>query len=260
MLIAQLSDFHFSRTPLLGGRVNTADMAARAIDAVLNLATPPDAVILTGDLAEHGSADDYEGLRTQLSRLPMPVLAVPGNHDRREAFRRGWSRCGTDDGRALHVSKQIGAVRLIGLDTLVDGSSHGRLDADGLSFLSDALAEAPQATTIVFMHHPPAACGIPAMDRIRLLEGAAELEQILLRNTQVVRLLCGHVHRSIQMQFGGTICAVAPAVAHQVAPDFNDAGVIRVTGEPPGFLLHWVDGRQVASHLLHVAGTEIIDA
>ena len=49
---------------------------------------PLDAILVTGDIADHGRPSEYAEARAILS-APCPVLFLPGNHDERDAFRRG---------------------------------------------------------------------------------------------------------------------------------------------------------------------------
>ena len=106
---------------------------------------------------------------------------------------------------------------------------------------------------MIFGHHPPFDCGIAHMDRIRLIEGASELEQILSRHNQVQRVVTGHVHRPALVRFGGTLCQIAPSVAHQVALDLNPNGPPCFNLEPPAFLLHrWDDDIGLVTHMAYV--------
>ena len=43
--------------------------------------------MITGDLVESGSRDEYAMLGELLSELSAPSFVIPGNHDEREAFR-----------------------------------------------------------------------------------------------------------------------------------------------------------------------------
>ena len=56
-------------------------------------------------------------------------------------------------------------VRVIALDTTVPGDHHGEVDDAGLAWLATALEAARDAPTVVMMHHPPIACGIPYLDK-----------------------------------------------------------------------------------------------
>ena len=95
MLIAQLSDTHITGAgELLAGRIDSAVALARAVDTLLALDTRPNAVLLTGDLTDRGTPGAYAALRRVLARLAMPIYAIPGNHDRREAMRHAFADCG----------------------------------------------------------------------------------------------------------------------------------------------------------------------
>src|SRR3546814_16627066 len=88
------------------------------------------------------------------------------------------------------------------------------------------------------MHHPPFITGIAHMDAIGLLEGAAELEQIVAAHPNVERILCGHLHRTIFRRFGGTVASTCPGPAHQGALDLRPDGPSAFVMEPPGLHLH----------------------
>jgi hypothetical protein len=51
----------------------------------------------------------------------------------------------------------------------------------------------------------------------------------------VQRLVCGHLHRSIQARFGGSLAMTAPSPAHQVCLDLAPDAASAWTLEPPGF-------------------------
>jgi len=71
---------------------------------------------------------------------------------------------------------------------------------------------------------------------------------VLRSHPQVERILCGHLHRSIQARFGGTIASTCPSPAHQVALDLSDGARDDFIMEPPGYHLHWWNGRRVITH------------
>jgi len=88
MLLAQISDLHIKQPGALAyRRVDTAASLARTI-ARLNALTPrPDAVLMTGDLVDHGSVEEYRHLKTLLDMLEIPYWLLIGNHDAREPLR-----------------------------------------------------------------------------------------------------------------------------------------------------------------------------
>ncbi|WP_230533647.1 phosphodiesterase [Microvirga roseola] len=255
MLIAHISDLHIRpRGELAYGVAETNVLAERAINALLRLRPRPDLVVLTGDATDCGLEEEFAILRSLLARLPMPVYAVPGNHDRRDAmrecFREGGYMAPTG---YLNYVVETRPVRIISLDSLVPGASHGALAPETLTFLADALETAPEVPTIVCLHHPPVLCGIAHMDRIRLLEGAEEFATLIGRHPQVERILTGHHHRPIVTRFAGTLCQIAPSVAHQVALDLTADGPSAFVLEPPAFLLHhWTREAGLVTHMAYV--------
>lgn len=254
MLIAQISDLHVRpRGSLAYGISETNLFAERAIHALLRLDPRPDCVLVTGDLTDCGLDEEYAIVSELFSRLPMPAYAVPGNHDRREPFRRAFGGDGyLPESGPLNYVVSCGPVRIIALDSLVAGESHGALSPETLDFLEAALATERDAPTLVMLHHPPVDCGIGHMDQQRLLAGQEELEQIVSANPQVRRVLCGHVHRNIQSLFGGTLCQIAPSVGHQVMLDLRDDAPSSFVLEPPEFLLHRFDGGRIVTHTAKV--------
>src|SRR5918994_1675836 len=250
MLIAQISDFHFLPKGVLAfGRVDVAGRLERAIDHLNALQPQPDAVLITGDLTNDGDAAVWAELRAMLGRLDAPIYPLPGNHDARELMRAAFAHLELLPAEGpLCFAVDLGPVRLIGLDSLIPGDPAGRLGPEQLAWLDSQLREQPEKPTLVALHHPPFQTGIDHMDAMMLEDGEA-LAAVIGRHAQVERVLCGHVHRSVQCRFTGTVAQIAPGTAHAVQ--------LALAGEParwvmeaPGVLLHeWRDGRGLVSHL-----------
>src|SRR3954469_3896732 len=84
-VILQLSDPHIGAAwadsdPVAG--LAAAGASARALNP------QPDAVLVTGDLADTGPAGGAERVRGLLAPLGAPTYVLPGNHDDRAALRR----------------------------------------------------------------------------------------------------------------------------------------------------------------------------
>jgi 3',5'-cyclic AMP phosphodiesterase CpdA len=254
MLIAQISDTHIKPEGALAyGRIDTSAFLARAVDHILHLDPRPDVVLATGDLVDGGTPGEYARLRHLLAPLPMPVYLIPGNHDDREALRQAFADRPymPRDGFIQYVVDD-GPLRLIAVDTLLPGKAGGRVDAERLGWLDARLAEAPAKPTMIFMHHPPFKTAIEYMDEIGL-EGADAMAEIVRRHPQVERVVCGHLHRSIQSRWAGTLAMTAPGTAHQVGLDVRPAADLSLTLEPPGYALHlWRPDLGLVSHVANV--------
>ncbi|KUZ78690.1 metallophosphatase [Burkholderia ubonensis] len=241
MLLAQISDLHIKRPGQLAyRRVDTAAALARCIARLNALAPRPDAVLITGDLVDFGRDDEYAQLRDLLAPLEIPYYLMVGNHDDRAALRRAFAdRPEWQDGEFVQYAFDVGAVRVLALDSQVPGASAGDLCDARLAWLAAQLDAARDRPVIVALHHPPFASGIGHMDALRLAPAAAAKLDALLRGyPNVERVLCGHVHRTMFARFGGTIASAVPAPAHQVAFDLRDNAPSAFRLEPPAFAVH----------------------
>jgi 3',5'-cyclic AMP phosphodiesterase CpdA len=256
MLIAQLTDLHVRPHGMRANRVvETNAMLERALKHVAALDPAPDAVILSGDLTDMGLAEEYEILADLIrTYLTMPVYAIPGNHDAREAMRQGLGHLPgiADDQTFIQYIVDDLPVRLVMLDSIVPGASHGDLCAARLDFLERALAEAPDKPTLVVLHHAPIACGIAFMDEINL-RSATAFGAVIARHPRIERVLCGHHHRPIVARFAGTVVQIAPSVAHQVTLNLAPGAPDSLILEPPAYLLHrWTPESGLVSHQAYV--------
>jgi 3',5'-cyclic-AMP phosphodiesterase len=254
MLIAQLSDLHIKAGRRKAyGVVDTAAHLEIAIAHLLGQPVQPDAVVLTGDLVDHGSREDYDLLRQLLKPLldessTLPCYLLAGNHDDttelREAFpEHSYLRSNT---ALSHYTATLGSgsLRLIGLNTTIPHRSSGELSSESLAWLDEQLSTNP-TPTLIAMHHPPFATGISHMDEIGLVNSDA-FEHVISRHSHVKRIICGHLHRPIEALFGGVIASTCPSTAHQVALDLQPHAADQFIMEPPGYQLHqWNDARFV---------------
>jgi 3',5'-cyclic AMP phosphodiesterase CpdA len=250
MWIAQISDSHLCpRGTRYQGVVDSNRALAAAVDQLNRLSPQPDVVLLTGDVAETGHPAEYAMARAILDGLKARLLPIPGNHDDRAAFRAAFHgrACLPAEG-PLHYMDECGPVRILALDVTVPGAHHGDVDDVALAWLELVLASEPDRPTVIMLHQPPLVSGVPYLDAYRCF-GAARLEAVVARYPRVERVLCGHVHRQMQMRFGGTLLITAPSTASAIALRVDAAAEPASFLEPPGFLLHhW---RQNVGMLTH---------
>lgn len=258
MLIAQISDTHLKKQgELLFGRIDTAAHLERAVAHINALDPKPDIVVATGDLVDRGKPEEYLNLKRVMNSLSVPVFLIPGNHDDRDALRAAFPENSylPTSGFLQYVIEDL-PVRLIALDTLVPGKSHGELCATRLDWLEARLTESEKPTVII-MHHPPFECGIEAFDKSRLNVGSERLTELVRRCNNVERVMCGHVHRPIQVRWAGTMASIAPSTAHQATLDLRAGSPYSMMMEPPGFALHqWRPSSGLVTHVSYVGTYE----
>jgi Icc protein len=204
---------HLSDTHLDGGQ-----RAATRTEAVLayidRLPYDLDAVLVTGDIADHGLPAEYEEARALLTSR-HPVLTCPGNHDVRAPFREVLLGESGGDGPVNRVHRTPGAVFAL-CDSSIPGRGDGRLDEETLTWLEAVLAETPRTTPVlVAFHHPPVVLHAPYVDGIRQF-GEDRLSALVARHPNVAAVLCGHAHTPAATTFAGRPLLVAPGVVSAV--------------------------------------------
>ncbi len=262
MLIAHMTDLHICAAgALASGSVDTGAYLERAVAHVNRLRPRPDAIFLTGDLVDQGSAAEYARLRAMLDGLDRRYFLIPGNHDDRDQLRttfRDVIPTMPPDG-FIQYAFALGSLHVIALDTLDPGSHGGRLCDARLDWIARQMRAMADRPVLVMMHHPPFATGIEHMDHMGLAEGAGQLGAIVADHGNVVRILCGHVHRPIVANWHGTTVSTTPSTSHQV-------GLTLVPGVKPGFVyeppcvqLHlWTTGDVLVSHTSYVDTYETV--
>lgn len=254
-LIAQLSDPHIREPGRVAyGKVDTAAYFRRAVAALDELPQRPDAVLITGDLVDFARPGEYRHLAELLAPIRQPVYLLAGNHDDpallRECFPTHTYLASVGKGGFLQYSLRVGGLRLIALDTTVAGQSHGHLCDERLDWLEAELARCAHEPVLIAMHHPPFTTLIGHMDKIGLLGGIPRLREIVARHANIERIVCGHLHRAIEVRFGTTFAATCPGPAHQVCLDLDPDAASQFSMEPPGFrLLAYARETGLVSHL-----------
>ncbi|GAA4875087.1 metallophosphoesterase [Kitasatospora terrestris] len=239
VLLAQLSDLH------LDGTARTATRAARAVEHLRALPTPPDALLVTGDIADHGALAEYE-LAARLLDLPFPVLTCPGNHDVRAAFREGLLGEAPSD-RPINRLHLVGGLAVLMCDVTVPGRDEGVLSEETREWIDEVLGGlAPGTPSVLAFHQPPVPMHHPLPDEGRLRE-PERLAALVERHPGVVAVITGHAHTAAAARFAGRPLVVGPATTWTLrlpweGPDAADRD------QPPALAYHVVKGGELTTH------------
>src|SRR6185312_11830084 len=199
-LLLQLSDTHLGAD---WHGLDPDECLLRAVEAVLDLSQRPDALVVSGDLTQNGTPEEYQRVRELLAPLDLEPHVLPGNHDLRGPMREAFGLPGEGAEHASHAV-DLGPLRLVCLDSTIPGAEAGALDEGRIEWLDAALGEEREKPTVLAMHHPPLSTAIPSFDAIGLApEWRAALGEVLARHPQVTRIIAGHVHRVIAAELAG---------------------------------------------------------
>ncbi len=245
-LLAQISDLHV--------RADDGGAAVGQVQRALAQAKQygVDAILLTGDLVNSEAADEYKALAQALADPPAPLYLMPGNHDDRACIRdlfpehQYLPRAGV----LSYVIERF-PVRIVVVDQIVPGETHGLLTEGQAQWLDRTLAEQPTRPTLVALHHPPFPTHDLLFDTINLRD-ADLFADVIARHRQVDRVICGHHHRVVIGQVAHAPVIVAPSTSWAYGLALHEGQEIAPhTREQPGWMLHiWTARTGFASHLL----------
>ncbi len=215
--VVQLTDSHIfadAQQRLLG--MDTFASLNAVIDLVQAECEQIDLVLATGDITQDASAQAYQRFIEAVSRLPRPSHWIPGNHDDaalmaelgdRHDLNRDWV--------------DIGAWRVVLLDSSVPGHVHGLLAPQQLERLDQALDSAGARHVLICLHHHPVAIGSDWMEPLGL-HNAPELMSRLDADQRVRGVLWGHIHQELERQRGTVQLLASPSTCVQFAVASHD--------------------------------------
>src|SRR5919106_5129984 len=119
-VLVQLSDPHIGAE---WGGPDAVGRLAAAVGTVRALPQQPDAILVSGDLADNATDAEYGQLQDLLRLIEAPSYVLPGNHDDRDALYRNFGVPGAG-GEPVQYAADLGALRLVVLDTTQHRRSH----------------------------------------------------------------------------------------------------------------------------------------
>jgi 3',5'-cyclic-AMP phosphodiesterase len=231
-VIAHISDIH------IGGSAESVERTSRVMDQLK--AFPVDAIIVTGDIADHSLLEEYEIVRSLLE-TEIPLIVCPGNHDYHpELFEKVLG--------PVNQALRLPDVTIALADSSIPGRNEGYLGDATIAWLDEVLSERPSVPAFVGFHHPPIELGIPYVDSI-MLQSVERLSALLERHPHVAGLLVGHAHTAATGTFDGLPVVVAPGVVSTALTPFENAPDIPVSyALPPAYALHVFTAGRLVTH------------
>lgn len=212
--VLQITDTHLGASE---GNQLAGITTQQSLDSVLDIAakeTPPDLILLTGDLSDDGSDAAYQRLADRMATTGIPHAWLPGNHDNLEAMSRVWPG---------QYFQTIGAGEwgLILLNSQIPGAVGGALEQSELDRLQAFLDDPQYSYILVCVHHHPVLIGCDWLDEQRI-SNADELFALLDVNPKVRGVMWGHVHQEYDDWRGHMRLLGSPSTCVQFAPNQRD--------------------------------------
>jgi 3',5'-cyclic AMP phosphodiesterase CpdA len=246
-LLAQISDLHLGERPRDGADPETC--LRTLVKALKALPDRPDAILVSGDLAEHAKPKEYRLAQKLIGKLGVPMFGLPGNHDDRTTMREVLGFGDPDGGAApLDYTVDFGPLRLIVVDSTIPGEDRGAFEPGQLERLDAELGNSP-TPAIVAMHHPPLTTAMADWDGVNLPVAEREaLAAVIARRPQAKAIVAGHLHRVTVSALAGRPVLAAPSTYLQARPDFG-AEKVKLYAGAPGFVIHAVRGEELSSQI-----------
>ncbi|MEV0096458.1 metallophosphoesterase [Streptomyces sp. NPDC050738] len=246
MLLAQISDLH------LDGDARATERTTRVVDYLRSLTRQPDAVLVTGDIADHGAPAEYAEAAELLARLDAPVFTCPGNHDDRTAYRKALLGEEAPDTSAVNRLHHAAGYAFLLLDSSIPGEDPGLLDDETLDWLARTLDDLGDTPALPAFHHPPTALHHPYVDSTSLTN-PGRLAEVLAGRTNVPAILTGHAHTPAATTFAGRPLLVAPGVTSTLRLPWEPGDGLVSRTAPPGVAFHLIgesgsEGAAITTH------------
>lgn len=230
-----LKFIHFSDTHVIprGSRLHGLDSCARLealVEDVNRNHADADMAIVTGDLANTGQRNEYQELRSILGKLSIPSHMILGNHDDRVNFSAVFPEMPRDESGFVQQSIVTSAGVFVLIDTkeasisstAAGGSNWGVIDEKREQWLVRQLDKYRDKPVYLFLHHPPFAIGMPALDQEdNVLKRAHRLAAVLNGRPNIRHMFLGHVHRPVTGSWRGIPYSAVRGTNHQIMLDMK---------------------------------------
>lgn len=216
LLIAHLSDIHCGPR-LKGGKLQ------QAIDEINSLG--PDLVVVTGDVTEDGTMDQFQTAKRYLEQLKCEKVVVgSGNHDSRTT---GYLLFPKFFGQPS-LTAEVGDVLLVMLNSSRPDRDVGELGYNQGLWMKGILDNNHDKFTIVALHHHLIPVPDTGMERNVVTDAGDLLWTLTSHDVDLV--LCGHRHRPWILKIGNLPIIHAGAVSTNRLRGFyhNTYNIIRI--------------------------------
>jgi Icc protein len=227
--------------------INTYESLERTLADASGHVAVADAILVTGDLVQDDPGG-YEHFRRIFARFNKPVLCVPGNHDLVPQMRAALSQPPFD----LDGPVDIGAWRVVLIDSVVANQAGGHISAEMLTKLDEDLGRARQRHALVCLHHHPVNMASRWLDKVGLAN-ANEFWSVIDSHPNVKAVAWGHVHQPFEGSRRSVRLLATPSTCAQFQPR-SDQFVI--DDQPPAYrllTLHSNGAIDTGVHLLTAA-------
>ncbi|MCA9914746.1 MAG: metallophosphoesterase [Anaerolineae bacterium] len=244
LTFAHISDTHLhADVNFKGGRDNPLPLvrAQQIIEALHALEAPVSLVLHTGDVGHKiGKPETYSTAQQVLSTVRLPVLSIPGNHDRVTSFQQAiLGRSKQEIQPHADQDTEVHGVQFLLLDShaATDGSAAGWLAPEQLHWLEERATADDPRPLVIALHHHPLPTDATWLDQMMLRNGE-DFHAIMRKVGQRLRgVFYGHIHESLVTVRDGIAYYSAPSPWFQTHTWYGQQKPLRLPSQLAAFHL-----------------------
>ncbi len=176
-----------------------------------------DFILVTGDICEFGTVQEYREVKNFLEDLFMcPVIGTPGNHDNIENFEVGFN--------PLFYVKEVDKVKVISFNSADAANDDGIITEETINVLRKELEKETDKKIILLTHHHL----IRQQFVLNNAENSTKVEDII-KNSKATAIFTGHTHHFYVSSFADKPYFTTGSVSFVVE---NENGGLNVYQQP----------------------------
>ena len=238
MKIIQVTDLHVSLENTNTFGVDVRQNFLDVLKAVRSIS--PDFMVFTGDLClDTADPKIYRWIKSHLDFIKIPYTVIGGNHDDSVVMAKVFNMEHLLIADELYFKRILGTHCVLFLDT-----STGVVSDAQLEWLHHELGQLGK-DTVIFMHHPPVAGGVPYMDLNYPLRNMEDVQRIFFDFPHHLSIYCGHYHVEKTLSVRNLTVHITPSTYFQI--DWRQEGFK-------------VDHMRIALHEINLRNDGVVDS
>ena len=252
LIFCQISDTHFMhKGERIYDQIETYSQFVKVIEYCKNLNPNPDFYIMSGDLI-HDNAEYYQKYVELCNQLKKPYYLMMGNHDIRRTLKEHIiNKELIDKSGFINFIIDNPSLKIICLDTAIEGSIEGELIPTSLNWLKRELEKDLYKPSIIFMHHPPIKIGSVLFDDI-ICKNGDDFLSLIGRYDNISKIVFGHVHCIYSHEFKNLNLISCPSSSFQVPIDAKTTKNLLFDNKTYIQLFNWKNNKTLSNEIVEI--------
>lgn len=187
MKFLHISDLHYSNDyQNKGGSFNQVYTKMTnpliQLKSVINQNEKYDFILVTGDICEYGTVQEYKEVKSYLEKLfNCPVIGTAGNHDNIDNFEKGFN--------ALFYVKEVEKLKIISFNSADKENDDGMINEEIILKLKKELAKETDKKILLITHHH-------LLEEQFVMKTAINSDKVkeIIKQSNTIAIFTGHTH------------------------------------------------------------------